>query len=416
MSADPPRGAVSHLAALTVVIPTFNRPGHLKRLLTYYERVNLQTQFLILDSSDAATAAANAALASSLGARFRHVIFPSSLPVATKLFQGLGLVETPYSAFCADDDLVFPGALAHALDFLSTHADYVCCDGIYLNFFPTNGEIQIKVEYGSRGIEAQNPAARVFRLYQRYESMFYAVFRTPDLRDIFSYVHTIPSLHYQELFQAAGALLKGKSHRLPEFYAARQHCDAAEPTRSNWQTFYWFVDDSAEFLAHYNAYRSELWRLYESCSAEPRMDSKAFGVAMDVAHAVFFSYNCPPAYFHSRMQDQWPADPYVDIKNIHGVLEDLKDESRQALGAGLAQIACALRFLTRGFAKISDLMTEQEIKRVRPIAVRRLNRETAALLPGNTWKCDLPGDLAWLASAPDFRKAFLELCQYMAPL
>jgi glycosyltransferase domain-containing protein len=384
---------------LTMVIPTFNRPMHLKRLLAYYKEAIIQTSFLVLDSGEPSTAAENAALTCSCGEKFRHVVFPSSLPVASKLLQGLAMVETPYCAFCADDDLVFPDGLAHALDFLKNHADYVCTDGIYLNFFPSNGEIKFLVEYGGHGIEAEHPGARVFRLFQRYESMFYAVFRTHDIRDIFSYVHKIPSLHYQEIFQAAGALLKGKSHRLPEFYAARQHCDPAEPSRNNWQTFYWFADDSAEFLTHYRAYRDDLWRFYESFEAEPRMGSKTFADAMDMAHAMFFSAGCPPRYFHSRMQKDWPRDPYVDIKDLDNVLDDLKNKSR--------------RWLEKGLAWLASLLENQVTNYVLPFALRRLNREARALAPENPWRCSLPDDIAWLASASGFRKAFLELCRYL---
>jgi glycosyltransferase domain-containing protein len=392
-------GPYARLDALTITIPTYNRRHHLKRLLSYYQQLKQPARFLVLDSSDSVTAAANAELTSSCGEQFRHVAFPSSLPVPTKLFQGLALVETPYCALCADDDLVFPDGLAHALDFLQNHADYVCADGIYLNFFPSNGEIKFQVEYGGHGIEAAHPGARVFRLFQRYESMFYAVFRTNDIRDIFSHVRVIPSLHYQELFQAAGALLKGKSHRLPEFYAARQHCDPAEPTRNNWQTFYWFADNSAEFMTHYRAYRDELWRFYEKFGAEPRMESKAFGDAMDMAHAMFFSAGCPPKYFHARMQQQWPTDSYVDIKDMDKVLDDLKSESR--------------RYLGRWLGRVASVLDNQVSNYVLPFALRRLNQAARALSPENPWRCDLPDDIAWLASSPGFRKAFLELCRYL---
>lgn len=388
------------LDALTVTIPTFNRPQHLKRLLTYYKAVDLQTRFLILDSSEAATAAENAALAASLGPRFRHVVFSSSLPVAAKLSEGLGLVETPFCAFCADDDLIFPQALGHALDFLAGHPDYACCDGIYLNFFPSKGEINFQVEYGSRGIEAGHPGARVFRLFQRYESMFYAVFRTPDLRDLFSFVKDIPTLHFQELFQAAGAVLKGKTHRLAEFYAARQHCDPAEPTRDKWQTFYWFADDNLEFLQHYQAYRDDLWRFYERFSAEPRMERPAFNSAMDMAHVTFFSINCPPAYFHSRLQQHWPTDAFKDMKGQDSVYDDLRADRQLTWETKLRGL----------LARVDDA-----IDRFLPkLAQRSLDKEAARMAQyGLGWNCKLNPDLWWMASVPQFRTAFLELCRYL---
>lgn len=385
---------------LTLVIPTFNRTAHLKRLLTYYQNANLQARYLILDSSSEDNVAANVVLVASCGERFRHVVFPSSLPVATKLFQGLSLVETTYCAFCADDDLIFPDALIHALDFLENHADYVCTDGIYLNFFPSKGEINFQVEYGSRGIDADHPGARVFRLFQSYESMFYAVFRTPDLRDVFSFVKDIPSLHYQELFQAAGVLLKGKSHRLPEFYAARQHCEAAEPARDKWQTFYWFADDNAEFLSHYIAYRNELWRFYERFGVAPHMARKDFNNAMDMAHVTFFSKNCPPKYFYSRLQQFWPEDAFKDLKDSDSVYSDLRNEGRLTWEKRLHDL---MEWIVR---KAADYAPR--------IAQRSFNKE-ARLLENESlgWGCKLPPDLWWMASVPKFRGASIEVCKYL---
>jgi glycosyltransferase domain-containing protein len=388
------------LDVLTITIPTYNRPHHLNRLLAYYQRTKLQPRFLVLDSSEAVTAAANAELVSSCGERFRHVVFPTSLPMAAKLSHGLALVETPFCAFCADDDLVFPEALPHALDFLQNHTDYVCTDGIYLNFFPTNGEISFQIEYGSRGIEADHPGARVFRLFQWYESIFYAVFRTTDIRNVFSFVKDIPSLHYQELFQAVAALLKGKTHRLPEFYAARQHCDPAEPTRDKWQTFYWFADNNVEFLSHYMDYRDDLWRFYESFGAEPRLDRQAFFSAMDMAHAMFFSEGCPPEYFYSRLQKYWPADPFKAKLDLIGVCHDLKSTRR------LTWEKAICGFIKKLDRKIANYAS--------PVALISLNKEAELLVKnGPGWKCRLPSGFQWMASVPKFRSTFLEVCEYL---
>lgn len=141
--------------------------------------------------------------------------------------------------------------LRRARDYLHEHAECVCVDGIYLNFLRLESDLHVKIEYASEGIEPNHPCARVFRLFQRYESLFYGVFRTPDLLHIFSGVSRIPTLHYQELFQATAALLIGKSHRLDKIYAGRQHCDPAEPSRDKWQTYYWFAENRVELLDHY---------------------------------------------------------------------------------------------------------------------------------------------------------------------
>ncbi|MDB5813310.1 MAG: family glycosyltransferase [Rhodocyclales bacterium] len=390
-----------NLHDLTLIIPTYNRVAHLKRLLSYYQRADLPIRFLILDSSNAENVSTNAALIATCGEQFCHVHFPSTLPVATKLFQGLKLVATSYCAICADDDLIFPDGLSKAMEFLSAHQDYVCTDGIYLNFFPReSGDIQLEIEYASSGIDASHAGARVFRLFQRYESMFYAVFRTPDLRDIFDHVKDIPSLHYQELFQATAALLKGRSRRLPEFYAARQHCDPAEPTRDKWQTFYWFADNQREFLTHYQMYRESLWRFHERYGAEPRMEKTFFDEVMDMAHVNFFSDNCPPQYFFNLLRANWPTDTYTAKQDLGSVFDSLRGQRQNSW-----------------FARMHDWMRKLELRGAETaerLARRSVAREVQLLAADmRGWTYTLPPNLWWMASVPQFRVAVCDLCGYL---
>ncbi|MGH8743316.1 MAG: TIGR00180 family glycosyltransferase, partial [Burkholderiales bacterium] len=208
----------------TLVIPTYNRPALLKRLVRYYCERAPWMNLLVLDSSRTEIAEENAKVLSICGESVRHVVFPGTIPVAAKLSQGLAFVQTPYASFCGDDDLVFPEELQRAVAFLQNHSDYVCAHGLYLNFRQVNHDIHLMSEYAGPGNEATHPGARIFRLLQKYESLFYGVFRTTDLSDIFSAAASVPSYHYQELFQSVAALIMGKVKRFPTIYAARQSC------------------------------------------------------------------------------------------------------------------------------------------------------------------------------------------------
>jgi glycosyltransferase domain-containing protein len=383
---------------LTLLVPTFNRHGHLRRLLGYYSSRLPGVKVLVLDSSEEAVRDANHRLVAELGGPFLHRRFPGDLPVAKKLLLGLGEVDTPYCAFCADDDLVFPEGLERALAFLRENPEFVCADGIYLNFHPVGHQVQVKLEYGSEGIDPSHPCARVFRLFQRYESLFYGVFRTADLREIFGGVCNVPSLHYQELFQAAAALLIGKSHRLPVFYAGRQHGEAAEPSRDKWQTYYWFAENRVEFLQHYAAYRRELAAFYRRRGQAPLLDEADFEQAMDLAHATFFGVGCPPKYFFGVLQRLWPDDPFRDM-------EDSGDISDQLKGT--------LRRRWEGFVDGAARVLEKAVRPAHPrSSVVRLNSEVKAL-GGTAWSCTLPAELRWLSGNPEFRGAYKELCAYL---
>lgn len=386
---------------LTLIIPTYNRPGYLGQLLAYYRDKALASKVLILDSSQPAIVAHNARVAAECGERFRHVVFPSTTQVALKLLKGIELVQTPFCAFCADDDLVYVNGLSQALAYLQEHPDYVCTDGIYLNYAKSRNDIQLQIEYASAGIDCEHPGARVFRLYQKYESLFYGVFRTPDLADIFSTVSTIPTLHFQELFQATSALLIGKSHRLPIFFAARQHCDAAEINRDKWQTYYWFADDRKDFLQHYLAYREQLWSFYQRRGAEPRLSKDAFIKSMDLAHAVFFGMGCPPEYFYSVLQPQWPNDLFRKADpDRDNICSQLKSPRRRFWENWVDKVARKIR------ESVSEVYSARDLK--------SLNTEVQGD-PGTSspWNCALEPELRWFASVKQFRDAYHELCRYL---
>lgn len=402
----------------TLVIPTYNRPELVRRLVRYYLGRGTVIQLLVLDSSRAEIATANAAWFGGCGPNVRHVIYPDTLPPGAKLARGLPMVNTPYASFCADDDLVFPQGLANAIDFLAANREYVCAHGLYLNFrvgdqlepgeAPPPGGIRnpqclhVWREYGGPGNEANHPGARIFRLFQSYESLYYAAFRTRDLRDIFAEVEAIPTLHYQELFQSVGTLIKGKVKRLPGLFAARQSIEAAQPERDNWQTYYWFASNPAEVLEHYRDYCEVLWRFYEVHGAAPRLERAAFQKTLDLSHAVYFSAGCPPAYFYSALQAYWPQDGFVEPGRT-----DLFGQ--MGAGGGAAAPGSKPKWTVRRVLSAARLV----LRAARHAPHRRSLDWRARRLGGTAWECRLPWNMRWLAGQPEFRRTYLELCRYM---
>jgi glycosyltransferase domain-containing protein len=381
-----------NLDAITLIVPTYNRPTHLTRLLNYYARKNVNLHFLILDSSQMEFRSSNKTTVSRLGAQARYMDFPSSISVAMKLYEGLKLVDTPYCAFCADDDLVFIEGLSQAASHLQNNPDYVSVDGIYLNFTQQQQIFDIHVEYAAKGISAQDPGARILKGYQKYESLFYGVFRTSQAVNIFSGVSQVPTLHYQELFQTTSALLLGKTMRLPIFYAARQSCHPADPARDKWQTYYWFAENPQDFLQHYLEYREILWTFYQNHVTEQNYAKDEFMKMLDMTHAVYFSIGCPPAYFHSVFQTKWANDTY---KKTHVYFDNVTNQLKGTLQKKAETNFFAFaRFIQKN---ISCLFS--------PFALVKLNAR-------NKMKCRLNRELRWLAGVDIFRDAYRELCEY----
>ncbi len=401
----------------TLVIPTFNRPAFLERLVRFYHKRARPLNLLVLDSSKPEVTEENAKALSQYGSAVRHVIFPGAVPGSSKLSQGLALVQTVYASFCADDDLVFPEELARSVAFLAQHSDYVSAHGLYLNFRQTGNDVQLFGQYSGPSNEAIHPGARIFRLLQRYESLFYGAFRTGDLRDIFMAIEALPTPHFQELFQSVATLIKGKVKRFPSFYAARQSGPPAEPERVKWQTYHWFADNPVEILEHYRPYCEAIWKFYETHISEARLERSAFFKTLDLAHAVYFSSGCPPEYFHAELQKYWPGDRYLRYGRLEMLREadkpsvlnwagfpgddpaaDLIDKLRTPSGLGRWAAVRALAALWYFAYSVPGLA--------------RLNYDARKV--GHTaWKCRLSPRFLWLAAVPEFRNAWIELCYYL---
>lgn len=400
----------------TLVIPTYNRPALLRRLVRYYVERARCIKLLVLDSSKPDMAVENAKALSNFGESVRHVPFPESIGPASKLSSGLALVQTPYASLCADDDLVFPHGLLEAIAFLENHPDYVAAHGLCLNFRQDGRNVHIAREPAGLSNEATHPGARIFHLLQKYESLYYAVFRAADLRTIFGALKPLPTLVFQELFQSVAAAIKGKIRRFPDFHAVRQSGPPAHPERDKWQTQYWFARDPVEVIEHYGAYRDEVWKFYEAHGQAPRMEKAAFYRTLDLAHAVYLSAGCPPEYFYSLLQANWPGDPYSKV----GRLEMVRD----------ADVPTLLNAKNSGGAANTDLLDWLRTPAV--VASWPVARALAALwyfaysIPGHLrlnyevrracrvpWKCHLSKRILWLAAVPEFRESFLELCSYL---
>ena len=74
---------------MTLIIPTFNRPAFLARLLSCFLKKKINFLFWIPVMKNAAL---NQQASTVLGEQVRYVSFPSTMPVATKLLEGLKLV------------------------------------------------------------------------------------------------------------------------------------------------------------------------------------------------------------------------------------------------------------------------------------------------------------------------------------
>lgn len=208
---------------VTILIPAHNRPERLARLISYYRGTG--AKLLIPDSS----AKKYSGDIDGDNIIYRH--YPDT-HMLVKVRDVLGLITTPYVAYCADDDFAVPEGLAAAARFLDMNPDYCIAQGHYLTFTPGRGR---RIDFSPRyirnfdcRIDADNPLDRLSAEKGMYASLLYALTRTSTFKNIYSHCFDDKGeLLFRNLFLAEeyfnhAALLEGKYVTLPVFYSARE--------------------------------------------------------------------------------------------------------------------------------------------------------------------------------------------------
>lgn len=127
----------------TVVIPTYNRPHHLKRIMSYYHQYESSLPVIIADSSSEENKKLNQETVVSFRVTsFTYVDkYDTSTNFYHKILDALQQVSTEYCVLCADDDFVTHRGIQEAVDFLNQNADFttVIGKGEYFVIDPMRG-------------------------------------------------------------------------------------------------------------------------------------------------------------------------------------------------------------------------------------------------------------------------------------
>jgi glycosyltransferase domain-containing protein len=120
----------------SVVIPTYNRPAYLKRILSYYHQYGTGLPIVIADSSSEENKKLNRETVSSFQDAFFTYLdrYDPSTSFWHKIVDALQQVSTGYCVFCADDDFVTPNGINQSVDFLEHNPDYTVAHGSYIRF------------------------------------------------------------------------------------------------------------------------------------------------------------------------------------------------------------------------------------------------------------------------------------------
>jgi len=224
-----------------LLIPTYNRPRDLGRLLRFLAGAGggqpLAGQVLVGDSSRPENRARNRAAVAEVGDRLavRLLEFPEAMPAFVK-YGALAAAATGETAsFCADDDLVVPEALAAAVaELLAAGPEGpVAVQGrsFYLAERPDGLALE-SAAYWRDDLGGADRLARLRALFAAYEAPFYAVYRRPVLQAAFAGMPAGADPLWQELWLAVASVAAGPIRRRAEWGYGRFVVDL--PGFSNW--------------------------------------------------------------------------------------------------------------------------------------------------------------------------------------
>lgn len=214
---------------LTCLVPTYNRPEFLRRLLQFYRQHPMPCSFFVADSSRPDAAAENLAaidqVRNTIDITYRHF----DAEVISKCRQALEQICTPHVVFCADDDYLLPDAVERCLGFLESHPDYAVAQGLMavINCKQTGKPPFISAGFTMDDDDAL-PRCRKMALY--WFTTFYGVYRTETLLDNFRItsrnLDCARSYFFPEMLLSQLSVLKGKVKVFPEIHFLHESHDA----------------------------------------------------------------------------------------------------------------------------------------------------------------------------------------------
>jgi len=215
----------------SIIIPTYNRPQYLKRILSYYDECGAAYNIIVADSSSDEMKKVNEetiSLPTNLSIYYINT-YPTTIDGLHKIVDALNYVKTKYSVFCADDDFITPNGIDKSLDFLEENPDFAIAHGNTASFYlkdnrQGNQQFYWKHIYcSSKSIIFPDPGERIASHLRDYHPTFYAVHRTDLLRMIFKETARFASDgRFGELLPSALTLIDGKLKHLDILYGARE--------------------------------------------------------------------------------------------------------------------------------------------------------------------------------------------------
>ena len=202
---------------ITVIIPAYNRPVHLKRTIAY--AATLPYSFIIVDDSPV-----KPTISEPLPSNVSYYFFDKN-SFYDKVGFAISKVATPYVMLCADDDFQLKSGVEFGIDFLDKNKDYSCVNGISLSFYKLKNEWLLNplYAYGNRIDNTETETlSRTKKYFSPFYPNYYSIHRIENLQDVFKYKMKYEVLGLIEFIFSFAAALHGKFKVLPVVFHLRE--------------------------------------------------------------------------------------------------------------------------------------------------------------------------------------------------
>lgn len=357
---------------LSLIIPTYNRPHFLKRLLRYFQQQEFPYRIVVADSSSAPACDANLSIVASLrnNLSIRYEKYPFEIHLALKIAQALSGVDSKYAVICADDDFLVPKAIELCVRFLEANSDYSIAHGraVRLKYksIETRGDhndLRINA-YPQCDIGHNDPGVRLQKHLANYSATFYSVHRRSDLmRNMqLSYDNSI-DCRFGEVLPSCLSIIQGKAKRLDILYMVRQSVrDSTKMAiaRPSWPLLFTSDDFSKSYVQ------------FRDCLAEELMSTNDLSMmeTKDIVNHAFLSFMAQMLYINNIGQFTWRP-------------RDVFNQAAQHIRQGIKILPAAARFAVFGRQFVDVLRSPHEVFRK-----LRCEQKLPLIKPGSRFRTD----------------------------
>jgi glycosyltransferase domain-containing protein len=294
----------------TLIVPTFNRPRDLARLLTYLVRQKAEFPVLVLDSSDGETKVANAGLIDHVELDVRLVSYASSITPFEKFWRGSQEVRTEFCSLCADDDVLMLDAILPLVNFLQEHPDFSAAHGLYFTFYD-NVHIGItSIVYSGGSFGRDDPLLRFLDFFRRYEAVTYALYRAEVMRYALAQIQAMQSMLARELLAGALTVVAGKVARLPIVYYGRS-LHPSVPYQ-HWHPIDFLISSPQALFEDYAKYRRTLLESFDKNGASPETSVEVLKI-IDLVHLRYLVDYVSPTMMDYLLEQVLAGRPPAEI-------------------------------------------------------------------------------------------------------